>query len=349
MPWSLSTYDQYGDYEFGVSQTVDQRSAISSLSLFELFDGDSQTAQEKTVAPVYDDAGRLVYDGEYIYQYDHWSRLVQINAARPPPFPAPTDVTEAYLAMGDLLKHYVYDGLGRLIRTTSPSPDAVSAAGTVQSISFYYDGVRRIQEIRANPVSNIASATSSTDPGLQALAASSTNQPNPDGSNAPMLLESGQLNPVPYSRNIYREYVWGPGDNGFDEILLQTDELDDEYWCLQDGGGDLAALVTVTGGVPEVVRQWTHDACGAVLTAEHLGAALESYIGHKGLFLDRLDVRVGLASDPELPRLVPFAHGLYQNRNRSYSPSLGRFLQQDPNQTAMALLSVISSHGRGFG
>jgi hypothetical protein len=29
------------------------------------------------------------------------------------------------------------------------------------------------------------------------------------------------------SRNIHREYVWGPGDGGVDEILLQTDENDD--------------------------------------------------------------------------------------------------------------------------
>ena len=84
---------------------------------------------------------------------------------------------------------------------------------------------------------------------------------------------------------------------GPDELLLQTDELDDEYWCLMDGGGDLVALAVVDGANEAwVVRQWTYDAYGAILTAEHLGPSLETHVGHKGLFMDRLDVAMGYGS-----------------------------------------------------
>ena len=58
---------------------------------------------------------------------------------------------------------------------------------------------------------------------------------------------------------------------GPDELLLQTDENDDEHWCLMDGGGDLVALAIVdSGNEAWVVRQWTYDAYGAILSADHI-------------------------------------------------------------------------------
>ena len=96
-----------------------------------------------------------------------------------------------------------------------------------------------------------------------------------------------------------------------------------------------------------MVGQWTYDAYGAVLSADHLYALALPRLGHKGLFLDRLDVGVVTYSGgPESPRLVPFAQSIYHNRNRTYNPALGRFMQRDPNQSATALLST-ASHGRG--
>ena len=49
------------------------------------------------------------------------------------------------------------------------------------------------------------------------------------------------------------------------------------------------------------------------------------------------------------PRVVPFAHTVYHNRNRMYAPGLGRFMQRDPNGTAMTLIDGASFHGRGVG
>jgi len=99
----------------------------------------------------------------------------------------------------------------------------------------------------------------------------------------------------------------------------------------------------------------TYDAYGSVLSADALQAFPPVHAGYKGLFADRLDVPVaetsttGTAIIGEPPRCVPFAAVLYQNRNRTYAPGLGRFMQQDPNATAMVLMESAAYHGRGIG
>ncbi|GMV32153.1 MAG: hypothetical protein AMXMBFR59_42780 [Rhodanobacteraceae bacterium] len=65
------------------------------------------------------------------------------------------------------------------------------------------------------------------------------------------------------------------------------------------------------------------------------------HVGHKGLFVDRMDSRIerdtgGQLQDP--PRLIPFAHDVCHAGNRAYLPQLGRWLQPDPNATAQTLL-----------
>lgn len=344
VPWSVSTYDLYTSYDFGVNHIVNQRNAIDQLGLFEQVDADPSV--ESSIEPVYDGGGRTLFDGEYGYHYDAWGRVVQISEATPDYDSGGAQIGFTY---GTMLKHFVYDGYGRLIRTTSPVPDPQGGESTEsRSLSFYYDGARRVQEILNDEAPTLEGAAMSGDSGTQNLAAGSTNENNPESSSTPMSLEKG-INPEPVTRDIYREYVWGPGDMGPDELLLQTDELDDEYWCLMDGGGDLVALAIVDSNYDAwVVRQWTYDAYGAILSADHIGTSMETHVGHKGLFMDRLDVPMGYG-DQESPRLVPYGHTVYQNRNRSYSPSLGRFLQMDPNMTAMALLSTTAAHGRGMG
>jgi hypothetical protein len=95
---------------------------------------------------------------------------------------------------------------------------------------------------------------------------------------------------------------------------------------------------------PEVRRraQWTWDAYGNVFSADHIAPHPFMSVGHKGLFVERLDVGVADASVSgsqlaETPRLVPFAQLVYHNRNRSYNPQLGRFLQADPNASGTRL------------
>ena len=76
-----------------------------------------------------------------------------------------------------------------------------------------------------------------------------------------------------------------------------------------------------------------------MVAVDSLGSAPVNTAGHQGLFYERLDGQ-GLAAG---------ATGFYYNRNRFYSPALGRFLQRDPNETAMPLLTAMVSNGGTVG
>lgn len=117
-----------------------------------------------------------------------------------------------------------------------------------------------------------------------------------------------------------------------------------------DDGGDVVAGCDLggSGGDGRVAAQFTFDAYGDVLTSDHIHAHAHLRCGHKGLFVDRLDVGVVTTSGVEQPRLVPSGHLLVHNRNRTYIPQMGRFLQQDPNATAAVLMESAASHGRGM-
>ena len=91
--------------------------------------------------------------------------------------------------------------------------------------------------------------------------------------------------------------------------------------ALCDNGGPSAATGLGGPAVPagpgagpttistaRVVQQWTYDAYGAVLAAEHVvddpNVVIPNLrVGHKGLFADRLDVGI-TTSGTDLPRLM---------------------------------------------
>jgi YD repeat-containing protein len=103
---------------------------------------------EMTYAPtvttfIHDPAGNLAFDGQYVYQYDGWNRLIQVNVVGELP-PNWNGRVLGATEIGALVCRYTYDGLGRLIFKETP---VVEGANTyVQRKDFYYDGVRRIQE-----------------------------------------------------------------------------------------------------------------------------------------------------------------------------------------------------------
>ena len=318
---------------------------------------------------IYDQSGNLVYDGIYFYQYDAWGRLIQVNQTTslleaPSSAPAPSPCPEGPFTIGAMIKHFTYDGLGRLVRVQSPWPDSDNASGGVRSERFYYDGARRIQELVTDPIATIELLETPEGAGNNPELNELMNQTVPgeilgsgDGSANPMNLESGLLEnpstvigsggtPLPTSLSgLEREYVWGPGDNGLDEILVQYDSERKPFWMIQDGGGDVVAMCDLagSGGTARVLRSWQYDAYGQCLRATDVVTSTSGYsiplnrIGHKGLFMDRLDK--GLA-DPtthaDIPRLEPLSSVLYQNRNRTYSPQFGRFIQRDPNETGQS-------------
>ncbi len=103
------------------------------------------------------------------------------------------------------------------------------------------------------------------------------------------------------------------------------------------------------GQKARVVGQWRYDAYGAATASEHLAWFPQVHCGHKALFFDRLDVGVADSQGNEPPRLIPYAHLIVHMRNRAYSPQNGRFMQPDPNATALTLIEATAYHGRGLG
>ena len=123
------------------SHSVTDANAISDVTE-EVKDGGGPA----TTTFVNDNAGNLVFDGNYYYQYDGFNRLAQVNLAGSlttadfdangklagDPMPGP----------GDKVVAFVYDGLGRLIQQSR-----VVSEPAVDVEDYYYDGVRRVQEI----------------------------------------------------------------------------------------------------------------------------------------------------------------------------------------------------------
>ena len=79
-------------------------------------------------------------------------------------------------------------------------------------------------------------------------------------------------------------------------------------------------------------------------------------VGHQGLFYERFSTDANappgsdacMALPPGACGPAPGSTGLYYNRNRHYNPALGRFLQRDPNETALPLLSSLAQQGQAF-
>jgi hypothetical protein len=250
----------------------------------------------------------------------------------------------------------INDAVGRLARTLSPYPDPDNwDEETLRSERYFYDGIRRIQEVVVDGLPTLAFAQG--DPGLGAMAASCLGacQHDVDGDALPAALEARLLDneePEPpeipeFVVRLSREYVWGPGDRGVDELLAQFDEFDQAWFVLQDEGGDAIALCDLggSGGAARVVAQYTYDPYGQVITHEHLHAHAWLHAGHKGLFVDRLDLGVANSAGDDQPRLVSGANILAYNRNRTLKPDLGRYLQQDPNATGLVLIESELLHG----
>jgi hypothetical protein len=155
-----------------LSHATDRRNEIDSVSKIEGNVGATGPPTSSTTTQYqYDAAGNLLYDGTYIYQYDAWNRLVQINRAKTN---TALPITENTL-VDVIVKHFTYDGMGRLIRTQSPypSPEFLVQEGDIRSERFYYDGSRRIQEVVLDPATSLAMAMMSGEVEIASEAAAS--------------------------------------------------------------------------------------------------------------------------------------------------------------------------------
>jgi uncharacterized protein RhaS with RHS repeats/predicted GIY-YIG superfamily endonuclease len=225
--------------------------------------------------------------------------------------------------------HHTYDGLGRLIRAQRPWPQPAANETRVRTEHFYYDGVRRIQEVFTDPVPDADTDNDGVeikdDPG------------------------SGGDDPTPPPPQVItwtdREYIWGP-DN-VDELVAQitpssstggpsTYSSDYALYALTQTNGTISGLIDSAGVVK---AQYTFDPYGEVLAAEVASGMPRNRIGHQGLFFDRLDAATAAE------QLGRGYAGVYYNRNRTYLPGLGRFLQRDPNGTAQRCPEFATSLG----
>ncbi|MEL6741041.1 MAG: hypothetical protein AAFP26_10340, partial [Planctomycetota bacterium] len=221
--------------------------------------------------------------------------------------------------------HYFYDAWGRLVHVYEDSDTSPNSPG-MRIREYVYDGFGRLIQ-----------TTSPMDGGgdyVERFVYDGTRrvQQFANANNA--------------GEQLKREYIWSPV-GGVDELLVEYEGDRDVgdvqgFYAIHDIAGDLVALCDLNGGATHkarVVGQWTYDAYGGVLTAEQIQANMPlRHIGHKGLFIDRLDAPAADNSGDELLRLIPYGHNVYHNRNRVYAPAMGRFLQRDPNQSALAVL-----------
>ena len=190
--------------------------------------------------------------------------------------------------------------------------DGGSAFGNTQSEHTYYDGVRRIQEVcTATPAGQAAETAT-------------------------------------------REYVWGPGY--VDEIVCQLDDGVSPTtltYYLQDTNYNVVGLLDDAGNV---LIQYTYTPYGELAAIDVNPESLAGFeaphnaIGHQGLFFERFYAAAGesLLTDPPLTVADPAAGvpaGLYHNRNRWYSPSLGRFTTRDPRATGSSITREVAAHG----
>jgi YD repeat-containing protein len=330
-----------------------------------------------TSYPIYDRAGNLAFDGTYCYQYDAWNRLVQVNRATRTnfvPFPLPTEDPLQAIIPGPLVKHFTHDALGRLVRVQSPFPEpAPGETGLLRTERLFYDGVRRIQEVIIDPAVSLDGALAGEGgaalQGEAQLIASNAAE-ELDGAATPAMLESVQLGEgdgggasqmngtsmTPGTTTMLaREYVWGPGDWGVDELLVQYDAARRATWPILDSGGDVIALCDLgnPNNSARILTRIVYDAYGRVIgrsdPATPATGPPELRVGHKGLFFDRLDWGI---VDPltleETPRLEPGATLLGYNRNRTLHVGWGRFLQRDPNATGLPVQSDLGYHGEAL-
>ena|GEM_PF-5130051 len=259
---------------------------------------------------VYDRNGNLVFDDNYWYQYDAWNRLVQVHdgsSLSSTDFGADGMLLDPNAAAPRAwITRYIYDAFGRLIRKRMPHPGDATVKVTE---NYFYDGVRRIQTRVKRPLVALPEVP---------------------------LGEEGEYNAFAgQAADAYVEHVYGPGY--VDEFVATVAEDGATQYILQDANYNVMALIS--GGPPPggsappagtVLEQYQYSPYGELIVRDQLASSPTfNPIGHQGLFYQRHD------AGPHLPPLDVGAVGLYYNRARFYSPSLGRFVQKDMNETGL--------------
>ena len=207
-----------------------------------------------TASLIYAAAGNLVLDDDYFYQYDGWGRLVKVSHRHT----LELDATGQHVsgAEGEWIVHFTFDALGRMARLQRP---LTAISGWNHTEHYYYDGVRRIQEV------------------FTSLEAPPSAEENSSEEQSPSLTTWTD-----------REYIHTAGPGSYvDEYVCEVGSLNTSQtplFHLQDANYNVLGLVSAAG---QVARQYTLDPYGQLLHRENFIAAFESRIDHQGLFFLR--------------------------------------------------------------
>jgi RHS repeat-associated protein len=211
------------------------------------------------------------------------------------------------------VKRTPYDGLGRLIRVEKPLAGSVPPEPVCQSEDYYYDGVRRIQEV--------------------------VTQPDVQGQDPPQVWTE-------------REFIYGPDyvDEFVAQIDDPAETGAPPYgapqvmFILQDANFNVVGILSAPDNpqtAPDILAQYTYEPYGALAISEEPGLndaqGNANTLGHQGLFAYPLTTGAST--------LHPNTLILYYNRNRWYNPQHGRFLQRDQNGTGAVLIATGTMNG----
>jgi len=218
-----------------------------------------------------------------------------------------------------------YDGFGRVAQRKAPWPNS-NPDKVIQRIeTYFYDGVRRIQEVFDDP-------KAATPPWPVEIPLGGG--PFGGGSSGP-------------EQRIEAEYIWSAASGQpFDTCHVQIDWWDREAWFIQDHSTGTVRAFTDANG--EMVKQYRFDAYGNLRSQDTfplagsggLFSGFRNRLGHQGLFAERVDSHTSasiFASNGEI---------WYQNRSRWYVPELGRFMTSDPNSTGIPTMSRLAMLGK---
>ena len=221
-------------------------------------------------------------------------------------------------ATGDPIVAWRYDGFGRLAKRVAPWHQ--TAIGGSREEYYYYDGVRRIQEVFYDP-------TGAVPPWPQAPGGGG-------GSNPQWRTEA--------------EFVWSAASGvAIDTLHTQIDWWDREAWPVQDHATGTVRAYTDPSG--EVAEQYGFDAFGRLVRRDEfrlVRSGSQGYyrtfrqrVGHHGLIAERLDTHTNA-------RTLDVGADLWmQSRSRWYVPDLGRFITPDPNGTGAPVMSTLAMLG----
>ncbi len=285
------------------SHVLDERGAIIEI---DLGTGSNESVETDYAGAITQLHGRTVF-------YDWLGRPVLVAEVDDSIQPAAVEPVVAFK----------YDGFGRVAQRLAPWPNSTKDWQRIES--YYYDGVRRIQEHFHDPVQASPPWPVQIGEGL------------------------GSGPPAGEEHRTEAEFIWSAAsDQPFDTCHVQIDWWDREAWIVQDHATGTVRAYTDAHG--EVVKQYRFDSFGNFLNQDTFSLAASGglfsgfglRLGHHGLFGERVDHHTNAPMLDASPELEVW----YQSRSRWYVPELGRFISSDPNATGVPVVSTLAMLGQ---